>query len=138
MSIGVDLRSWLLTDDELTAIVGDRISQNMVPQDTGTQPYIWFARSSSDRDQDPDLSNPSAEPYRVNWDVECISQDLGIAIQLRDLISKNQQYKGPFGSGTIQGGIFIASASEDYQPRGISSDEGWHVETLDLQTAGYE
>jgi hypothetical protein len=136
MSIGEDLRSWLLADAAIAGIVGNRVHQNNVPQDTGTLPYIYYARSTQDRDQDPDLNSPSKVPHRVNWDIECISQDIDEALELADLVNAKEQYKGQFGNGSV-GGIFVSSQDDGYVPRGIGDDVGWHVASIDLQTAGY-
>ena len=136
MSIGVDLRTWLLDDAAIAAIVGDRVHQNTVPQDTGEAPYIYYSMSITDRTQDPDMNNPSPVPYRVQWDIECISRDIDESLNLAELVGAREQYRGSFGNGYVAG-IFITSQNDEYQPRGISDDDGWHVSTLDLQTAGY-
>ena len=47
MTISEDLRSFILADAEIVAIVGDNVSQNKIPQGVDQLPAIWFRRSTS-------------------------------------------------------------------------------------------
>jgi len=139
MSLGEDLRTWLIDQAAVRAIAGRRIHQNRAPQNYAG-PYVWFARRSIDQqdtalDQSPgDFTGGS---FRQLFDLEAIADDTGQAMDLAEALQDLHTYRGAFGSGTVQG-IFVTDQADDYTPRGLMADEALDFGALDLLVVGYQ
>ena len=134
MSLGEDLRTWLLADASITALVGTRCHQNKVPQNS-TSPYIWYGRATTENEDAID-DIAGTIPFVQMFDVECISDDIDEALNLADLLKAKHLTRGTIGSGTVQG-VFVSDHADDYIPRGDNSDDGRHVAALQFQIMGY-
>lgn len=134
MTIGEDIRRWLLGLPEVTGIVGDRIHQNKVPQDT-TAAYIFYVQASADSDTGSTLGE-SDQLMDETYDIEVISTDLGEALQVKSAIQTRHKHRGPFGTGRVQC-LLMEQVADDYVPKGVQSDQGWNVAPLDMRILGY-
>jgi hypothetical protein len=127
--IAPDLRTKLLTDSVLTSLVGSRIHLSHVPQ-IGAESYIWLAQSGSIEDDTLD-DTPGTEANAKTFDLECISyksqqEASAIRERVRAVLSK---FRGTLGNTTVQG-VFVEDSLDEYQPRGLGSDEGAYVQTF--------
>lgn len=134
-NLGTNLRSFLLSQTELAAIVGLRIHQDHVPQskvdtDGYFRPYIWFGRSGVGREEclSPELGAP---PDIEFFDLECIAPSMPMADEIADQVTALDGYKGEFGEQSIQA-IFVEDQSDEYVPRGQRTDVGSSVRALSL------
>lgn len=135
MSLGEDLRTWLLAQPAVSAIVGSRCHQNRVPQ-SYKGAYLWFSRRSLDQ-QDTHLDQaPGADAFRQRFDLEAVSADGDTAMNLAEACRQLHCSRGAFGSGKVQG-IFITDQADDYAPRGLMADEALDFGALDLLIVGY-
>lgn len=128
----IGLRSLLLADSSLTNLIGARVHNNHVPSKPGNN-YVWFATSTT---QENDVLDASVgdEPQAITYDIECISLEsnataLSIKSRIRGVLNK---YRGTIGDTTTQG-IFVDELPEDYEPRGISGDQGAYVQACRVQ-----
>jgi len=134
MSIGPDLRTFLLNMPSLTAIIGDRVFQNKVPQlderaEEPTLPYVWFARSG--REHVRTLDDPVGElPFVEDFDLECCSYSVDEALDMAEIINQNMDnYAGDFGTSVVQY-VEIQDQDDSYFPRNTEADIGVNVSAL--------
>lgn len=138
-AIGEDIRTWLLADASIAAVVGtnaatSRIHQNKPPQNEST-PYIWYGRATTENEDA--IDDPAGtDPFTQIFDVESISDDIDECIDLADLLKAKHLFRGTIGNGTVQG-VFITDHADDYIPRGDNSDDGRHVAALQFEFKGY-
>lgn len=123
-TIGENLRAKLLSDPELTKIVGHRVHQNHVPQRPGDS-YIYFATDSTG--ESDDLNGIAGElPLSTSFVVECISHAADgqrIAEAIKSRVRALNKYRGAFGSTTAKG-VFVTDYQDQYEPRGLGADIG--------------
>jgi hypothetical protein len=139
MSIGEDLRTFLINDAAIAAIVNDRVSQNKIPQ-ADDLPAIWYRRStSSDDDLTLEVNQSGETQFSESFDVECIVDvdELDEAEQLASAIKALNTSKGTFGTGTMQG-VFVSFHDDNYRPTGTQGDDGRHVAALEVEIIGYK
>lgn len=125
-----NLRTLLLSDDTIKNAVGARVSYNHVPQ-ADDLPYIFFEQSGST--DDTALGDSSGLPTRLQYALEVWGDK---AFSAKSLGRRVQQYlhkyRGAFGDSTVQG-IFAESQDDNYVPRGIMDDEGFHGSFLNVE-----
>lgn len=132
--IGEDIRTWLLADASISAVVGARVHQNKVPQ-ASAAPYVWYGRATTANEDA--LDDPAGTtPFSQIFDIESISDDIDEALDLADLLKAKHLARGTIGSGTVQG-VFVTDHADDYIPRGVDSDDGRHVAALQFEFMGY-
>lgn len=126
-----NLRAFLLADAGVAAIVGTRIHQSNVPQDSDL-PYLWLRRASRDHDRTLDAV-VGEEPESERYDLEAISDDLDeaqdLSLAVKDCLDN---YRGTLGAATVQG-CFVEDQNDDYIPRGIMGDEPLQFSALSVQ-----
>lgn len=132
--LSADFRSFLLAQSDLVAVVGQHVHVNHVPQEIEA-PYVWASRATTSHERTLDQAQ-GEQPFEEQWDVEAISDDLGEAQQLGELLRGLDCAKGAFGAGTIQL-MLLEDQSDDYVPRGIPSDTGWAVCAFRVTIFGY-
>ena len=124
------LRTHLLNDAGIAAIVGTKVHQAHVPQ-SAAPPYIWYQRSSTGGPVT--LDGGVASDFEQFYDVECVSEDLDDMQSLVGLVkSRLHCHRGTFGDGTIKG-AFVEDHSDDYIPRSVSDDSVAHVGAVRVQ-----
>ena len=131
MSVATELRAFLLTQTTITDLVGARIHQDVIPQvESGDDdsapptrpPTIWFSKSSTEREECLE-DGQGTLPEKVFFDLEVFASSKPDADDLSEAVEGVNDYAGVMGSMTVQG-IFVDSASDDYLPKGILSDDG--------------
>ena len=134
-TIGTDIRTWLIADAAITAVVGARVFENKINQGNDDNVCIWFARATTSGEDALD-DDSGTKPFRQIFDLEVISKDIADTNTVADLITAKRLHRGTFGVGKVQG-VFIDDHSDDYIPRGVNSDDGWHIAAFQLDIAGY-
>ena len=137
MSISEDLRTFVLADAGIAAIVGDNVSQNKIPQGTDQVPAIWFRRATSTDELTLAANVGNTVQFREEFDLEAVSEDLDEAEALGELLKAFQSRRGSFGAGTVQG-VFVDDASDFYRPVNTTGDDGRHVASISFEIVGYE
>lgn len=122
--VATRFRSLLLADAGVTAMVGPRIHQATVPEDT-TPPFIFFKRSSVRYERT--MGATGADPFSTFFDVDCVALNLEDAQSLADEIRGYDGYGGAFGDATCQG-IFVDEQADEYE-----SQFGDHVASLSVE-----
>lgn len=112
MLSGADLRTFLLADAAVAALVSTRVYPVEIPQKL-TLPLIRYVQVSGlNQHTTPGTSSLS----RARWQVDCLAADYASARALADAVmSRMDAYKGVVGSGTAQG-VFAANQADDYVP----------------------
>jgi hypothetical protein len=132
-NFGEDCRAWLMAQ-ALTPDPAGRI-HHLVAPDAYAGPYLWFRRRGSEHALTLD-SAPGEEPFEIYIDLEAIAADEQ-AHELGEAVARLNAYRGQFGAGTVQA-VFIADHADDYQPRGMMSNEALQFVALELQVIGYQ
>jgi hypothetical protein len=128
--VPTNLRAVLLADSAVAAIVSTRVHQSVVPESVEA-PYVWFTRDRSDGPRC--LDNGVARNTEQQFSIECIAEDLSTSQTLADAVSAALDGKrGTFGDDTVQG-VFVDDQTDDYIPRGVSSDDGAFVAALQVR-----
>lgn len=128
--VATRLRTHLVTDSAIAALVGENVHQGNVPQSIDGD-YIWFGRSGVESLRV--LAAGAIDPLAVRFDVEAISHDLDRCQQIASAIrTRCDAYRGTFADTTVQG-IFVEDHSDDYIPRGVFSDDGPHVAAMNVE-----
>jgi len=132
--IGEDIRTWLLADASISAVVGTRVHQNKAPQ-ASTTPYIWYGRATT-QNEDALADDAGTAPFSQIFDIEAISDDIDEALDIADMLKAKHLSRGLIGGGRVQG-VFVTDHADDYIPRGDNSDDGRHVAALQFEFMGY-
>lgn len=139
MSLATDIRTHLLADPQIVAIVGDRIHEGHVPEfdpevDDLIPAYIWLSKSGSEEDGCLD-DGPGIAADRVTFDLDCFAPTKTDADTLADLVRAalhNRHKAGPVAGTTVRA-VFVTDQSDDYIPQGLMSDEGQSVISYSLE-----
>lgn len=131
MTATADLRTYILADAGIAALVGTRMFSNSVPEVYVSVPFIWYRQA---RVEHLDLLGETEPvPYREYFDLECVSTDLAGAAALAAAIKTRINGKrGVIGSGTYQA-ITVHDQYEDYQSRMVEADERLQVSALSVE-----
>jgi hypothetical protein len=111
------------------------VEQNTVAEGTPLALRLWYQRRQLDAEPFLDGSAGLAE---VSFDVEIMSGNIAEVEELVDTIRAAAAdgglngYRGVFGAGRTLG-VFVEDQSDDYELRGVNSDEGWHVAALSVR-----
>lgn len=129
MSTAEDLRTFVLTESDITDVIGTRMYENTVPGSTTTLPFVWYRMAR--REFAGVLGQQESKPWQEFYDVECVSDDLDQAHDLAELVRlKLDAHYGTMGSGTYAW-VHVLDQYEDYVPRNIEADE--HLQIVSLQ-----
>jgi hypothetical protein len=102
------------------------VIQGWEPQED-TLPRMHFARSSFSEEVDLNAEGGLTEQQ---FDLEVISDDLDEAQDIAHATRKFLNGKrGTFGTQTVQG-VFVEDHNDDYIPKGVASEEAYHVAAL--------
>ena len=133
-SLGEDIRTWILADASIAAVVGTRVEQNKLSQ--GKEGLaIWYGRATTENADTIDAAVGTV-PFSQTFDLECIGPDIDAVLDLAELVKALNYTRGSIGSGTVQG-VFIDDHQDDYVSRAIGSDDGRHIAALTLEFTGY-
>lgn len=128
LSIEENLVEHLRANADVSPLVGDRIHQNNVPEHSAL-PYVWFRRSG---EFEPLTLDGAGGLISTAIDVECIAGDLSTAADLSLAVRRALHgARGSFGAGSVSA-VFVDDVSDDYEPRGIGSDDGISFSAMSL------
>lgn len=132
MSIGSDLRTFLLTGSAITSIVGSNVYHGRVPQRDGNIPYVWINRRGI-HDVRQNTGTRGQAPLGYYYDVDAVSEDIAEAEDLADAIRAHcQYYAGTMGSRSVNQ-LYVSDQSEDYVSVNADADAGVFVQSLLLE-----
>lgn len=125
-----NLASLILSDTTLKSAIGSRLAYNHVPQ-TSQIPYGFFQQTGTV--DDDGIGDAAGLPTRFQYSLEFWDTD---ALRAKSTGRRAQQllhkYRGAFGDSSVQA-IFAASQDDNYVPRGINDDNGFHGSFLNLE-----
>lgn len=136
-----DVMTEFIADSNITTVVGtspnQRIHYNHVPESYEGS-YLFFRRVTAGDDDDRALNDSSGQKYqlRETFIVEAISRDLGDQVDLVGALRMYDSKQSTLGNGTIQA-VFVRDAEDDYIPKGVDSDAGYHIGSLEFEIVGY-
>ena len=126
-----NLRTYTLGSTAIAAVVGDRMSQNHVPE-AYDGPRIWYARANTQYD-DCITSTAGANVVQENYDLECASRDIDELQSLVALVkARLNDYRGAMGTET-EVCCFCNDQSDDYIPLSVSGDDGLFVGAVSVE-----
>ena len=142
MSIGEDLRTFILSDSEISDIVGEECAQQRLPQAEAVQlngmAGITYRRTDTSNDEVRCLSDSGDEvQFSETWEVDAISEDEDVAMKLAAKLKKRDSYIGQFGSGTVQA-IFVRDQRDRYATLQQGTDDARHWASVEFEILGYE
>lgn len=125
--VATRLRTFLLADASIAAVVGPRVHQAFVPEDTPL-PCIYFTRAGT-RDERA-LGEVGAAPFSHTFDVEALASTLADSQSLAGLVrTRINGYIGSFADTTVKG-IFVEDQADDYEPTYGYHDASLSVEVI--------
>lgn len=118
-----NLRTFLLSDTNIAALVGPRVAYNNLAQ-TKPNPRIFFQQTGAV--DDVAMDDSAGVPTRPQYTIEAIDDTPEGAIVLKNLVhAKVNKHRGTFGDTTVKG-IFAADVADNYAPNGLGEDGGQH------------
>jgi hypothetical protein len=128
-SVGVDFCKFLRANSSIAAKVGQRVYHRHVPEGSAF-PFIYLYRQSFRHER---CLGESGDPaFSHTYAVEVVSDDDTEADDVATLVRALDGSSGTFGGRTIQG-LFVEEQNDDYEPKAIGSDEGYHIPALSVE-----
>ncbi len=128
-----NLRAFLLADNAITAKVGDRIDQDIIPQGK-PRPFIWYQRTSTEKERC--LGETVNTPFKHTFAVECIGESLDDVEALAILVNARCETaacgSSTFGAQSVSN-VFCEEQSADYEPKGADLNSGLHIAPLQVE-----
>ena len=130
MSVDSDFRSLLIM-----RVPSDvPVQQNYLSSDQ-TQPRVYFGRAGAEGELL--LSGATLWSNETTYTVEVAGLDPDAAGAIAEVLSRPAPagidgFRGPMGT-TIFLGCFVGAASDDYEPRGVDLDDGYHVFAFEVR-----
>lgn len=128
-SVGVDFCKFLKANTNIAAKVGRHVYHRHVPQPAPAQ-FIYLKRTSFRHERC--LGDTGDPAFSHTFAVEVIAENEEEADELADLIRGLDGASGTFGGRTIQG-MFVEDQDDDYEPKAIGSDLGWHIPAFSVE-----
>lgn len=124
MSLDTDLQS------KLASLTTAPVQQNYAHM-AMVQPRVWYQREFEE--SPPLLSGIESGIREVRYTIEvnALDPDEGYAIAV-EIQNRMQTFRGVM-YGTLILGVFVEAASDDYVPRGLDLDDGFHVFVFTLR-----
>lgn len=136
-SLGEDIRTFILASTgiagastALTLARANAVTQNSYPVKP-PDPRIWYRRAGSETVR---CLGGEAGPKNEEWDLEVIGGDIDEVLAIVPAVkTRFDGYQGAMGSSsrTVQA-IFVDDHDDDYEPRGVASEEAVNVSALRL------
>lgn len=123
MSIGLDLRSFILGSTVAAELLGSRCHYNHLPQGS-SYPHVWFRKAGDNEELTLDGVGGL---HDAMFDLEVAGASEASAQAVADAIHPRLHgYKGALGGARCQG-MFVSDQDDDYVPFTNQSDRGVHV-----------
>lgn len=120
MAIDISFYSFLQSQTVLP------VAQDVISEDVTTA-RVWFGRSQSNTQL---LNNGQPMLYDTVFSVEVMSTNIDqMQTEANNLRTALDGYRGSMGMDTVLG-VFVTDASDDYVPKNLNADEGWHVQAF--------
>lgn len=126
-----NLLAKFIATDAITSKVGRRVHQNKIPAVVEPRPFIYFARTGTEKATALDDSQGQV-PFHESFAVECIGDTPAQANQLADAVRTLDDFSGTMGTQTVKH-LFVDDQDDDYAPVGAGSDQGRHVAALAVE-----
>ena len=127
---GEDLRTYLLADSSVAAIIGTRCYEGEVDE-SATLPFVWLRRRGVE--YLGILGEVEGVPYREWFDCECVADGVDAALDLADAArARLQGTSGTLGS-TVYQWVAVTDQEDDYIPRQQAADERLTIASLNLE-----
>lgn len=128
-SVGVDLCKYLRSQSSIAAKVGRAVFHRHVPQPAPRR-FIYVVRTGLDNER---CLGESGDPaFRHRYTAEAIADTETEADAIADLIRAIDGASGTFGGRTVQA-VFVDDQADDYEPKGIGSDLGYHIAAVSIE-----
>lgn len=125
MSLDVDLQA------KLTSLAGSAPVQQNYSSVDKTEPRVWYQRRTGNTDLL--LSGAGATITEAVYEIEVNALDPDAGAALSDTITTAMNgFRGTMGGSHVLG-VFVEDAADDYQPRGLDLDDGYHVFAANLR-----
>lgn len=131
-----NIRTWLIGSSLVTGIVGGssssahaRIFVNHVPDETGSQPFVWLQRISREREQL--LNGTHLSIFSEEFAIECIAVGVANAMNLSDYVVQRMEAATPgttMGSNVVKA-VIVEDQDDDYIPKN-AQDAGSHISAV--------
>ena len=126
------LRTWLIAQPAVTAIIGTRAYPAQAPQ-RAALPMIVFTRESEDKHPALDGTGGHGDLASAEFDLECIALTAAVAGTLAAAVAEAiKDYSGEMGEHTCEA-VMIRDEYDGYQKPTDGSDNGRHVTTIEFQ-----
>lgn len=111
----------LIANTAVNAIVGKRVHQSHVPEDS-SKPYIWLNRRGTEDDDCLSVAVGN-DPLVESFDLECwspvLSQSQSLAAAVQNAL---HNVYGSWQSTTVAS-IFVTDQNDDYLPQGADDEQ---------------
>ncbi len=98
------------------------VSENYVSEDKG-QPRVWWQRSTSNVEL---LLSGQLSLVDTNYNVEVFGSDIDATASIADALKSSLHgFRGQMGDSFVLG-MFVTDHSDEYLPRNIDTDDGFH------------
>jgi len=130
MSLGEDLRSYLIENENILAVFPDiaeagKLQQNKIDQGVGN-PKIWFIRSGTEQVL---FYGGEVAQTITRFDFEVISVDIDEALNISEVVkSELQGFSGLMGESHVEL-IEVEDYDDDYFPKN-DTDEGLNISAI--------
>jgi hypothetical protein len=130
-SVGVDFCKFLRANTSIAAKVGPAVYHRHVPQPPPSR-FIYLVREGFRHER---CLGEAADPaFSHYYAVEAIAENEEEADAIADIIRglDGRPYGTTFGGRTLKG-LFIEEQSDDYEPKAVGSDLGYHIPALRVE-----
>jgi len=125
------LRTWLIAQPAVAALVGIRVYPNYAPQ-TAPRPFVKFKREHEDKLNALDGTGGFGDTASAVFDLECIADTPAAATALANAIgSAIKNHTGAMGNVTCEA-VIIEDEYDGFIKPTDGSDSGRHVTTLEF------
>lgn len=136
-TIAEDFRTFVLDSPDIATLVGQRMHQHRIPDESrSTFPHVWYRKSP--HSDTPELDGTTGVLLETTFDVEVLTDDPDELDTLTDLMRTRLNgyppangQPGAFGSRPVRG-VFAEDHDEDYVPFNLSDDEGTLVSSFQV------
>lgn len=127
--IGADLRTFLIAQQPIAAIVADRVEVGRAGQGT---PWPRIVLSQVSRENYGSLGG-AGDVDGPRWQIDCQAKESATAVRLASAVEEAVDgYLGPMG-GTAEVAAWVANTFTDYDAPHDGNDAGVHRVLIDVQ-----
>lgn len=133
-SVGEDIRAFILASTGIADALATLNRTNVVAQNNMPEkppdPRIWYRRAGTDTIR---CLGGEAGPHNEEWDLEVLGGDNDEVLAIVAAVkARFDGHRGTMGSSRTVSAIFVDDHDDDYEPRGVASEEAVNVAALRL------